>query len=197
MTGTACWIGIVLLLAGAGGAAADPLSQGDRALMDASLSDALENTRPNEITVWENPKTGNFGTVRPRDRYRNSDGQSCRGYDKKTVTDGREQRIIGAACVGADGKWQIVPPQELPMRVSQHTVIAIDRVVYQTVVIPYLQPPRWIWWASGHPVWAVQSLHRNLEQRRYRFEHRSHLGSLGARNLFNRRSQTFASWRSR
>ncbi len=57
---------------------------------------------------WNNPDSGNRGTVTPvRDGYRNS-GEYCREYNQTIYVDGRTETAKGTACRGNDGTWSII-----------------------------------------------------------------------------------------
>ncbi len=56
---------------------------------------------------WNNPDTGNSGTITPtRDGYSNS-GRYCREYSQTIYVDGRQQTAYGTACQAPDGSWQL------------------------------------------------------------------------------------------
>ena len=56
---------------------------------------------------WENPKTGNHGTIRPRN-VRKTWAGLCRDYDQTIYIGGRAERGTGRACQQRDGTWKIV-----------------------------------------------------------------------------------------
>lgn len=61
-----------------------------------------------ETISWNNPQTGNYGTVKPvRDGYSQS-GDYCREYQQTVVVGGQEQSAYGTACRRPDGSWEIV-----------------------------------------------------------------------------------------
>lgn len=61
-----------------------------------------------ETISWNNPESGNYGTVTPtRDGYR-SGGSYCREYQQTIVVNGRNQTGYGTACQKPDGSWEIV-----------------------------------------------------------------------------------------
>lgn len=61
-----------------------------------------------ETIAWNNPETGNSGTVTPtRDGY-SASGRYCREYQQKIMVDGQEQTAYGTACRQPDGSWEIV-----------------------------------------------------------------------------------------
>jgi len=61
-----------------------------------------------ESVSWNNPESGNSGTVTPkRDGY-SSSGRYCREYEQTIFVDGREQTAVGQACQNTDGTWKVV-----------------------------------------------------------------------------------------
>lgn len=61
-----------------------------------------------ETVRWNNPDSGNYGTVTPtRDGY-SSAGRYCREYQQTIVVNGRNQTGYGQACQSPDGSWEIV-----------------------------------------------------------------------------------------
>jgi len=61
-----------------------------------------------ETITWNNPDSGNYGSVTPtRDGY-SSSGRYCREYQQTVVVGGREEDAYGTACQQPDGSWEIV-----------------------------------------------------------------------------------------
>ena len=61
-----------------------------------------------ETVKWNNPQSGNSGSVTPvRDGY-SSSGRYCREYQQTITVDGKRQSGYGTACQQPDGSWQIV-----------------------------------------------------------------------------------------
>ena len=57
---------------------------------------------------WNNPQSGNYGTVTPiRDGATNS-GDYCREYEQTIYVGGRAETGVGVACKRSDGKWEVV-----------------------------------------------------------------------------------------
>lgn len=57
---------------------------------------------------WNNPQSGNHGTVTPvRDGY-SSGGRYCREYQQEIVVGGQRESAYGTACQQPDGSWEIV-----------------------------------------------------------------------------------------
>ncbi len=75
------------------------------------LSDATykAQTAPiGEPISWNNPESGNHGTVvATRDGY-SASGKYCREYQQTIYVGGREETAYGTACQQPDGSWEIV-----------------------------------------------------------------------------------------
>jgi surface antigen len=61
-----------------------------------------------QTITWNNPDTGNHGTVTPTRDGTASNGQYCREYQQTVVVAGKEQQAYGTACRQPDGSWKIV-----------------------------------------------------------------------------------------
>ncbi len=83
------------------------LDQADRIAMGQNAQYALEHTRNNETTSWNNPDSGNNGTISPSRTYQVSTGQYCREYRQTVVIGGQEREAYGTACRQPDGNWLI------------------------------------------------------------------------------------------
>ncbi len=58
--------------------------------------------------TWNNPNSGNSGTIVPmRDGYSNS-GAYCREFQQTITVGGKRQEGYGRACQQPDGSWKIV-----------------------------------------------------------------------------------------
>jgi len=61
-----------------------------------------------ETITWNNPDTGNAGTVTPvRDGYGRG-GAYCREYQQTVTIGGKAETAHGTACRQADGSWKVV-----------------------------------------------------------------------------------------
>lgn len=100
-----------LLAAGLAGCASGPppvrerLSDGDVAMMQATIRSALETAQTGAGVNWQNPQTGHRGTVTPV-RTVEKDGEApCRDY-QITATAGDDTEIgYDRACRNAAGAW--------------------------------------------------------------------------------------------
>jgi surface antigen len=83
------------------------LDNADRAAAGGAYSRA--HAAPvGETVSWNNPESGNHGTVTPtRDGY-SSSGRYCREYQQTIVVGGKTQTGYGTACQQPDGTWEIV-----------------------------------------------------------------------------------------
>jgi len=83
------------------------LDRADRIAMGQNAQYSLEHTRSNQTTRWDNPDSGNSGTMTPTRTYQQTSGQYCREYRQTVVIGGREQDAYGTACRQPDGSWLI------------------------------------------------------------------------------------------
>lgn len=96
-----------LLGALAGSEIGASLDNADRAY--ANQANLNAQTAPIGKTIkWNNPETGNYGTITPtRDGY-GANGEYCREYNQKVTVGGQQQSAYGTACRQPDGSWKIV-----------------------------------------------------------------------------------------
>ena len=83
------------------------LDRADRIAMGQNAQYSLEHTRSNETTRWDNPDSGNSGTMTPTRTYQQSAGQYCREYRQTVIVGGEKQDAYGTACRQPDGSWLI------------------------------------------------------------------------------------------
>lgn len=83
------------------------LDRADRIAMGQNAQYALEHTRSNEITRWDNPDSGNSGSMTPTRTYQQASGQYCREYRQTVMIGGQHQEAYGTACRQPDGSWLI------------------------------------------------------------------------------------------
>lgn len=96
-----------LLGAFAGGEIGSSLDAADRAAMDGAYGRA-RNARVGETISWNNPDSGNYGTITPVRDGRSSTGRYCREYQQTVYVGGKQQSAYGTACQQPDGSWEIV-----------------------------------------------------------------------------------------
>ena len=83
------------------------LDRADLAYYKQTSQYALESTPTGTTSRWENPDSGNYGTITPTQTYETAGGQYCREYSQNIVVDGRSEEAFGTACRQPDGSWQI------------------------------------------------------------------------------------------
>ena len=85
-----------------------------RSLDNADLGYAQSaNTRAHSAPIgetisWNNPQSGNRGTVTPTRDGQSSTGNYCREYQQSIFVGGRQESAVGTACKQPDGTWRIV-----------------------------------------------------------------------------------------
>lgn len=83
------------------------LDRADRAYLASANQRAL-SAPVGETISWNNPDSGNYGTVTPtRDGYSSGD-RYCREYEQEIYVGGQREVGVGTACQNADGTWEIV-----------------------------------------------------------------------------------------
>ena len=61
-----------------------------------------------ERIFWNNPQTGNSGTITSTREGYNSAGTYCREYQQTVTVANQTELIYGTACKQADGTWKII-----------------------------------------------------------------------------------------
>lgn len=83
------------------------LDNADRSALGNATSRAYNAPIGQQIT-WNNPESGNSGTITPiRDGYAAS-GSYCREFQQTITVGGQKQQAYGKACQQPDGSWKIV-----------------------------------------------------------------------------------------
>jgi len=100
-------VGGVLIGGLVGGAVGNALDQKDKEMAQQAAQHAFENSRTGESSAWQNPDSGNSGTITPIQTYQTPSGQYCREYEQDIVVGGQPQKSYGTACRQGDGSWQI------------------------------------------------------------------------------------------
>ncbi|MBW2494548.1 MAG: hypothetical protein JRE43_07325 [Deltaproteobacteria bacterium] len=100
-------VGGVLLGGLLGGAVGNALDQKDKEMAQQAAQRAFEYSRSGEASAWQNPDSGNSGSVTPTRTYQQPNGQYCREYEQDIVVDGKLEKTYGTACRQGDGRWQI------------------------------------------------------------------------------------------
>jgi surface antigen len=90
-----------------GGAVGNALDQKDKEMAQQAAQRAFENSRSGESSAWQNPDSGNSGSITPTRTYQAPSGQYCREYEQDIAVGGKVEKTYGTACRQADGSWQI------------------------------------------------------------------------------------------
>lgn len=61
-----------------------------------------------ETIKWNNPESGNTGTITPMKDGTSSSGRYCREYQTTVTVGGKQQQGYGTACQQPDGSWEVV-----------------------------------------------------------------------------------------
>ncbi len=92
-----------------GGAIGHHLDKKDKALAAQAAQMAFDNNRTGQASVWNNPDSGNYGSVTPTRTYQIATGQYCRQYEQTINIGGQPEQSFGTACRQPDGSWQVQP----------------------------------------------------------------------------------------
>ena len=95
-----------LLGAGLGHEVGGSLDRADMAYYNQTSQRALETGRVGTTTTWQNPDSGNSGTITPTRTFQNGN-QYCREYTQTINVGGKAQSGYGTACRQPDGSWQV------------------------------------------------------------------------------------------
>jgi len=91
-----------------GSAIGQSMDQADRAYYQNAATRA-EYAPVGETITWNNPESGNHGTITPtREGIHRDTGAYCREYQQEIVIGGRVERGYGQACRQPDGSWKII-----------------------------------------------------------------------------------------
>ena len=90
-----------------GGFAGHKLDNRDKQMAAQAATKAFEQNQPGQPSVWNNPETGNSGSVTPTKTYQLATGQYCREYTQTITIGGEPQKTYGTACRQADGSWKV------------------------------------------------------------------------------------------
>ena len=101
------WIVGSALMGGVlGGVIGNKLDDRDKRMASQAAAQAFENNLTGQASAWNNPDTGNRGSITPTRTYQQN-GQYCREYKQTIVVGGEPQSAYGTACRRADGSWGI------------------------------------------------------------------------------------------
>ena len=97
----------VLLGAILGSEVGKSLDQADMAYANQA-NERAHSVPVGETINWNNPESGNSGSVTPTNDGYSSSGRYCREYQQTIIVGGQEQSAYGTACQQPDGSWEIV-----------------------------------------------------------------------------------------
>ena len=90
-----------------GGYVGNKLDDRDKRMAAEAAQRAFESNQAGQTSVWQNPSSGNSGSITPTRTYQINNGQYCREYQQTIVIGGEPQKSYGTACRQPDGSWQI------------------------------------------------------------------------------------------
>ena len=97
----------VLLGALAGSEIGSSLDRADQAYA-AQATQSAYSAPVGQTIRWNNPDSGNYGTITPTRSGTDNSGRVCREYHQTIYVGGKQQSGYGTACQQSDGSWQVV-----------------------------------------------------------------------------------------
>ncbi|WP_282607297.1 RT0821/Lpp0805 family surface protein [Pelagibius sp. Alg239-R121] len=82
------------------------LDNADKEKAEQAYTQATTAPIGQEIT-WDNPDSGNSGTVTATREGTTENGNYCREFQQEVTIGGKEETAYGVACRQPDGSWQI------------------------------------------------------------------------------------------
>ena len=79
----------------------------DQYMASNTAQQTLETQPSGTPVAWNNPDSGNRGTITPVRTYQQNNGQYCREYQQTVTVGGDTQDAYGTACRQADGTWLV------------------------------------------------------------------------------------------
>lgn len=103
------WTVVAAALVGGlvGGAIGNRLDQKDKQMAAEAAQRAFEANQSGQPSVWNNPDSGNHGSITPTHTQQLANGQYCREYKQDVWIGNEKHQTYGTACRQADGSWQI------------------------------------------------------------------------------------------
>ena len=83
------------------------LDERDQVIMQKATYSALEHSKSDSKTSWNNPNSGNMGSITPTRTFEMADGSYCREYTSMVEVSGESETAYGTACRQNDGSWKI------------------------------------------------------------------------------------------
>lgn len=84
------------------------LDRADMMYANQTAQNAFETAPSGRAMTWQNPDSGNSGTVTPIKTFQTNNGQYCREYTQTVQVGGQSQEAYGTACRQPDGAWLVV-----------------------------------------------------------------------------------------
>lgn len=77
-------------------------------MRQAAAAQAAFEASPSGIpSTWDNPDSGNYGSITPTRTYQTTSGNYCREFTQTVSVGGQQQQAYGTACRQPDGTWKI------------------------------------------------------------------------------------------
>jgi surface antigen len=105
--GTGAIVGATLGGALLGGFIGNRLDARDKQMATQAAQKAFESSQTGQPSVWNNPDTGNSGSITPTRTYQLANGTYCRQYEQTITVSGEQHQAYGTACRQPDGTWKI------------------------------------------------------------------------------------------
>ncbi len=83
------------------------LDRADQMYMQRATQSAYTAPIGQQIT-WNNPESGNSGTITPTRDGKDNGGRYCREYQTNVTVAGKQQHAYGTVCQQPDGSWEVV-----------------------------------------------------------------------------------------
>jgi surface antigen len=90
-----------------GGAIGHHLDNKDKEIAALTANRAFEANRTGQASTWQNPDSGNSGSITPTKTFQSAGGQYCREYQQTITVGGEKHQAYGTACRQPDGSWKI------------------------------------------------------------------------------------------
>ena len=90
-----------------GGFVGKKLDDRDKQMATQAANQAFERNSSGQASAWNNPDSGNSGSITPTKTYQLATGQYCREYRQTITIGGEPQQSYGTACRQPDGTWKV------------------------------------------------------------------------------------------
>ena len=105
--GTGAIVGATLGGALLGGFIGNRLDARDKQMATQAAQKAFESSQTGKPTLWNNPDSGNSGSITPTRTYELANSTYCREYHQTITVSGEQHQAYGTACRQPDGTWKI------------------------------------------------------------------------------------------